>query len=177
PSFLDQFMNFVGRLPFPYWLTYLVLFFLQSILFHTLAWIVSWLPPFKFNPILFVFPLWIWGSLVLMTHLNRVALEAVADFSPLLKVDEEQMDRIKVEFTVMPARGVILSTVIWSIIYLGLTLSAFKVFYVAFGMGAFFSAVITVEGLISFSVCQTFWRSWRFTWMNPGLQIDEMGMT
>jgi hypothetical protein len=41
PSFLDQFLNFVARLPFPYWLTYLVLFFLQSILTHALAWIVG----------------------------------------------------------------------------------------------------------------------------------------
>jgi hypothetical protein len=151
PSFIDQFMNFVGRLRFPYWLTYLVLFFLQSFLTHALAWIVGWLPLFKFDPILFAYPLWIWGPLILMTHLNRVALEALADFSPLLDADEEQMERLKVEFTVMPARSVIISGVIWIFIYLGLTLPAFKSFYAAFGMGPFFSAVVTAEGLISFA--------------------------
>jgi hypothetical protein len=144
-------MNFVGRLRFPYWLSYLILFFLQSLLTHALAWMFGGLPVLRFNPILFVYPLWIWAPLILMTHLNRIALEALADFSPLLEADEEQLERLKVEFTVMPTRGVIISGVIWSIIYLGLTLLTFKAYSAAFGMGPFISAVVTFEGLISFA--------------------------
>jgi hypothetical protein len=144
-------MDFIAQLPIPYWLSYLVLFFLQSLLFHVLAWIVGWLPAFTFNPILFVFPLWVWGPLAFMTHLNRVALEALADFSPLLEVDEQRLERLKIEFTVMPASSVILSGVIWSIIYVGLTLPSFNTFYTTYAMGSFLSVVVTVEGLISFA--------------------------
>jgi hypothetical protein len=152
PSFLDRFMNFVGRQPFPYWLTYLLLFFLENILVHALAWIAGWLPAFTFFPILFSFPLWLWGPLALMTHLNRVAQEALADFCPLLDVEEQRLERLKVEFTVMPAGNVVLSGVIWSIIYLGLVYQGFKTLYAVYGIGTSFGTVITVEGLISFAI-------------------------
>ena len=38
PSYLDRFMDFVQRLPVPYWLTYLLLFILESAVFHLFAW-------------------------------------------------------------------------------------------------------------------------------------------
>jgi hypothetical protein len=100
---------------------------------------------------LFVFPLWQWGPLALMTHLNRVALEALEGFSPLLEADEERLERLKVEFTVMPARGVILSGLIWSIIYLGLTYLANNAFYVGYGLGTFLKVATIVEGLIAYA--------------------------
>ena len=144
-------MRFIERLPWPYWLTYLALFFLQGLLFHVLAWIDGWLPVFAFNPILFVFPLWQWGPLALMTHLNRVALEALAGFSPLLDLDEPRLERLKVEFTVMPARSVILSGVFWSIIYLGITYLTTNAFYVAYGLGTLLTVAMFIEGLISYA--------------------------
>ena len=166
PSFINQFMNLVERLPFPYWLSYLVLFFLQSLLTHVLAWILGWQPAFMFNPILFVFPIWLWGPLAFMTHLNRVALEAVADFSPLLEADEQRLERLKVEFTVLPARNVILSGVIWSIVYLGLTLPAFEAYSATFGFGPALSLVVTIEGLISFAIGSAiFYQSFRQLWL------------
>ncbi len=151
PSFLDRFMGFVVRLPLPYWLTYLLLFFLQSLLTHAVAWIAGWLPAFTFNPILFVFPVWLWGPLAFITHLNRVALDALADFSPLLDLDDQRLARLKVEFTVMPARNLLLSALIWSIVYLGLTLPAFEAYSAAFGFGPALAMLVTIEGLISFA--------------------------
>ena len=166
PSFLDRFMDFIEWQSIPYWLTYLLLFFLQGLIMHTLAWIVGWLPAFRFNAILFVFPLWQWGPLGLMTHLNRVALEALADFSPLLDADEKRLERLKFEFTVMPARSVILSGVIWSIIYLGLTYLAFKAFYVDYQLGTFFGGVMIVEGLISYATGSAiYYHSFRQLWL------------
>jgi hypothetical protein len=151
PSLLDRFMNFVARLPLPYWLTYLVLFFLESLLVFALAWIAGWMPAFTFNPILFVFPVWLWGPLAFITHLNHVALDALADFSPLLDLDDQQQERLKVEFTVMPARNLILSALIWSIVYLGLTLPAFEAYSAAFGFSPGLAMLVTIEGLISFA--------------------------
>jgi hypothetical protein len=151
PSFIDGFMGFVKRVPFSYWLTYLLLFILENLMVYALAWIFGWLPAFTVLPILFSFPLWLWGPLALMTHLNRVALEALTSFSPLLDADEESLERLKVEFTVMPARNVILSGVLWSIIYLILIFPGFRGSFADYGIGTAFSRVIIIEGLISFA--------------------------
>jgi hypothetical protein len=119
-------MDFVEQLPGPYWLTYLALFILQSLLVHILAWIDGWQPAYTFNPIALLFPFWLWAPLVMMTYLDQVSMEALSSFSQLLEVDEETLNRLKVEFTVMPARSVILSGVFWVIIYIIFTVVAFR---------------------------------------------------
>ena len=151
PSFIDRFMDFVERLPYPYWLTYLVLFLLQSLIIFVLTWVVGWEPAFTFNPLVFIFPIWQWGSLALMTYLDRVSLDALHSFSPLLEVDEEQLKSLKYEFTIMPARNVVLSSVFWCIIYLILTALAFKSIYVDYGLGILLTVVFFIVGLVSFS--------------------------
>lgn len=152
PSFIDRFMDSVKRLPGPYWLTYLALFILQSLLVHILAWIDGWQPAYTFNPIALLFPFWLWAPLAMMTYLDQVSLEALSSFSPLLEVDEETLNRLKVEFTVMPARSVILSGVFWVITYIIFTVVAFRAFYIEYRLGTFLSIVIFIEGLISFAV-------------------------
>lgn len=152
PSFLDRFMDFVERLPAPYWVTYLVLFIAQSIIAHILAWVDGWLPAFTFSPISLLFPVWLWGPLALMTHLDLVALEALSSFGQLLDIEEEKVTRLKYEFTIMPTRSVVLSGVIWSIIYLILTYWAFNSFYKAYGIGPLLTVFIIIEGLISYSL-------------------------
>lgn len=97
PSFVDRLMDFVVRLPIPYWLTYLLLLILQVSLIHVLAWIDGWLPPFTFSRLLFTFPVWTWIPLALMTYLDQVSLEALSSFRPLLDVDEEKLNRLKYE--------------------------------------------------------------------------------
>lgn len=151
PSFLDKFMEFIERLPSPYWLTYLVLFIVQSILVHVLAWITGWLPAYTFSPISLIFPLWLWGPLALMTHLDYVALEALSSYSSLLDIDEERLIKLKYEFTILPARSVVLSGVFWIFIYFILTYLTYDAFYVAYGLGTLLSVVFIVGGLISFA--------------------------
>lgn len=150
PSFIDRFMRFVDRLPGPYWLTFLVLFILQSIIIHVLAWIDGWLSVYVFSPILLLYPLWLWGPLAIMTYLNSISVEALSSFSPLLDVEEERVGRMKDEFTTMPARSVILSGVIWSIVYVILEYWNFDAI-AAYGMGTFFMLILFLVGLISFS--------------------------
>ena len=79
PSYTDRLMSAVERLPLPYWLTYLLLFAAQSLLLHVLTW-VEWAPPFSLIPVLFLFPIWLWGSLAFMTYLDRVAMRAMSAF-------------------------------------------------------------------------------------------------
>jgi hypothetical protein len=150
PSFIDRFIGFVDQLPCPYWLTYLVLIILQSSVVHVLAWIDGWLSAYVFSPILLLYPLWLWGPLAIMTYLNSISVEALSSFRPLLDVEEERLRRVKYEFTTMPARSVILSCVIWSIVYVILVYLNRGVF-AAYGMGTFFTLILLLEGLLSFS--------------------------
>jgi hypothetical protein len=151
PSFVDRFMDFVQRLPIPFWLTYLVLFILEGSLNQVLSWISGWLPPFQLNPLILLFPLWLWGPLAIITHLDRVAMDALSSFSPLINIDEKALKKLKFEFSTMPAIPVILSGIFWLINYLILTYLTYQVFYVGYGLGKLLSVVIFVEGLISYS--------------------------
>jgi hypothetical protein len=150
PSFLDRFMHSVAGLPVPFWLTYLILFLVQSAIVHILAWIDGWLPAYTFSRMLFLFPLWQWLPLAIMTFSNSVSIQALSMFSRLLDVEEPELKRLKYEFSTMPSRGVILSSVIWGIIYVILTLVNFEAFYVSYGLGSILSVVVAVQGLIAY---------------------------
>ena len=150
-SFIDRFIDFVMRLPGPYWLTFLVLFIVQSAIAHILAWIDGWLTAYTFNPVLLLFPVWIWAPLAIITYLNSVSLEVLSSFSPLLGVDKQMLERLKGEFTTMPARGVALSGAIWAVVYVILTYVSFDAVYVSYGFKTFFSLFVFLEGLAAFS--------------------------
>lgn len=118
PSYMDRLMAAVERLPGPYLLFYLVLFLLLATVNHALAWVDGWLPVFGLDPILLLFPLWISLPPAIMTYLNSVAGNALAGFSSLLELEPEQLAELRYEFTTLPARGVILSSIAWFVIFL-----------------------------------------------------------
>jgi hypothetical protein len=166
PSFLDRFMRFVLRLPIPYWLTYMIFFFLQSTLIHALAWITGWLPVFTFNPILLLFPLWQWGPLAIITYLNLTSQAALSSFSPLLEIEDEKLKKLKNEFTTMPTRGVIASGVIWIIAYVILCVLTYNNFSLQYRFGNIFTPIIYLEGLISYSTGSAiYFHSLRQLWL------------
>ena len=151
PSFLDRFMEAVKRLPIPYWLTYLGLFILESIIFHILSWIDGWLPAYTINPILFLFPLWQWVPFAIITYLNSISLGAVASFAPLLDMPEQPLQRLKNEFTSMPGRSVIISGAIWSFIYFIIVYMGYQAFFSAHSIGTLLTVAVIIEGLVSYS--------------------------
>jgi hypothetical protein len=150
PSFLDRFMDFVQRQRVPYWLTYLCCLMLEVALLHILVWLDGWMPTFTFNPILAVFPIWLWIPMIIMTYVDSVSLSALSSFRPLLELDEEQYNFLKYELTTMPSRGVFFSGLFWGITYLFLTYLGYQVFYVAYGLGPFLTGVTIVTGLITY---------------------------
>jgi len=150
-SLLDRFMEAVQRLPIPYWLTYLGLFILENIIAHTLSWIDGWLPVFKLNPILILFPLWQWGPFALITYLNSISREAISSFAPLLDIKKEELEQLKNEFTHMPGRSVFISGAIWSLVYFMFTYAGFRSFYLPNHIGTWLIGIFIVEGLASFS--------------------------
>lgn len=152
PSFVDRLMNAVTRLPVPYWLTYLVLFLLQSFIFHVISWVDGGLSAYKFNALILLFPLWLWGPLAIITYLNRVSRDALSNFGALLDFTPERMKNLEYEFTTMPPKPVILSAILWAVMYLIFNLLAYQTVYVALGFGRIFTAINIVEGLITFLI-------------------------
>ena len=149
-SFLDKFMAFVERQPIPYWLTYFVAFLVQSAIMHILAWTTGWLPSYTLSSILFLFPIWQWVPLVIMTYSNSVSRQALASFSPLLDLEEKELVRLKYKFSTMPARGVILGSVTWGIVYIILVYGTINPVMEYFGFGPFLATVTILEGLFAY---------------------------
>jgi hypothetical protein len=166
PSFIDRFMSFIQRLPIPFWLTYLLLFVLESLINHVLGWVDGWLPAFSFNAIMLIFPLWQWGTLAIITYLNKTSQATISSFSSLLDSDDDALNKTKYEFTTMPTRGVILSGITWIFIYLLLSQLAYDAFYIQYGLGKALQVFIFLEGLIGYSTGSVFYyHSLRQLWL------------
>ncbi len=117
PSIIDRFMRFIQRLPLPYWLTYLLVLTLHILIAHILDWVDGSTPAFHFRLILCLWPVLIWGPLAIMTYLDATARKALANFSPLLDIRPETMQRLEYEFTTMPSRGVLIRGIFFMILY------------------------------------------------------------
>jgi len=166
PSLIDRWLRFVQRQRAPYWFTYLILFILESALIHALSWLDGWLPRFTFEPLLLLFPLWLWGPLTILTWLNQTATSVVPDFGRLLELDEEGVESLREEFTTMPTRGVLLSGAFWVAIYVLLSALTYESFYAGFGLGRLAAVTVFTAGLISYSIGSIlYYHSLRQLWL------------
>jgi hypothetical protein len=150
-------MGFVQRLPIPYLSTYFLLFLFDSALFHIVAWVDGWLPAYQFSRFAVMFPMWLWGPLAIMTYLNSVSVEALTNFRPLVDIPDETMGHLKYEFTTMPARAVILSGAVWTIVYVLFTSLALESMYASYGFGRLAEVTNIVRGWISFFIGSAFY--------------------
>lgn len=150
PSYIDKFMRFIQRLPAPYWLIYLLFFLLQVLINHVISWAEGWVSLFTFDRILFLYPVWQWIPLIIMTFLNITSLAAIQSFRPLLEIDDEALARLKAEFTIMPPRGVILTSLFWFVFALTLTI-LYERLYRVYGFGPITEWLMIIEGLICFA--------------------------
>lgn len=169
PSFIDRFMRFIQRLPIPYWLTYFLLFILESVINHVWAWIDGWLPVFTFNKLLLVFPLWQWGTLAAIAYLNITSEAILPSFRELLEIEDDSLEKMKYELTTLPTRGLMLSGVMWIFAYLMLTYLTYDAFYVRYGLENSFKVFIFLEGLICYSTGSViYYHSIRQLWLVSG---------
>jgi hypothetical protein len=152
PSFIDRLTDFVQRLPIPYALTYLILFTLESAMILIVAWLDGWVTPYQFSPIVFLYPIWLWGPLAFVTYLDDVARKSLAEFAPLLGAPTLSNERLEYEFTEMPARRVLISAVGWSAVYLFFWFAAFGPVFVTYRPGVLGTRVFFLVGFVSFAV-------------------------
>lgn len=151
-NIIDRLMDFIVRLPAPYWLTYLVLFILQSLLSHILSWWDGWLPPYTFNSLNLLFPLWFWAPLAIMTYLNSISLAAISSFKPLLEGSDEEIQQLKIKFSTMPSRPLLISSIIWFLIYAALNYLARQTFFIEYGLGPLAIVYTLIIGLPTFVI-------------------------
>lgn len=152
PSFIDRLTDFIQRLPIPYGLTYLLLFILESAMILVLSWIDGWLPAYQFDPIVLLFPMWLWGPLAFLTYLDSLSLRVLSEFTPLLDTSAETKRRLEYEFTTMPARGVMISAVAWSSVYLLFWFVTYAPGAAVYGAGVLATRVLFLVGFVSFAV-------------------------
>jgi len=152
PSFIDRLTDLIQRLPIPYGLTYLLLFILESAMMLVLSWIDGWLPAYQFDPIVLLFPLWLWGPLAFVTYLDSLSLRVLSEFGPLLDVSPETKRRLEYEFITMPTYSVNISAVAWSSVYLFFWFVAFAPSVAVYGSGVLATGTLFFVGFVSFAV-------------------------
>lgn len=143
-------MDGVKGLPVPYGVTYLTFFILVGVFNLLVSWADGWLPVYTFSPIVFLFPLWFCFPLAIMTYLESVAVKALHDFRPLLKVSNETILQREYEFTTMPQKSVVLSSVFWGIVFVVSVPFTFTTFFVGLHVGMLGTVILVVEGLITY---------------------------
>jgi len=154
-SWIDRLLATVERLPVPYWLVYLALSVVEVAVLHIVGWIDGWVPPFQFERFALLFPLWTWGPLAAVTYLDAVALAALREFRPLLKVDDEGVRRLEYEFTTMPFRPVIISGLLWSATYAIICYVLIPAWADLYSVGPLALTIGIAAGLFAFSTGST----------------------
>lgn len=122
-SVVDDFLEWVDRLPIPAWSFYLLILVALIGFFNALAWIDGTLPFLTFDLYRSSIPVYPVASLAMVHYLNRVAHRALAEFRPVLNPAEDEYEQFEYTLVTLPRRGT------WMV--LGLSL-AFTVVYILF---------------------------------------------
>lgn len=113
PSWLDRFSQWVERLPGPPWAYYLAIGAVGYGLSSVMRWLDGRQPFGTFDPAPPPFLLWVVGVLLLHSYLDRYARRALNQFEPLLHGGESEVERLRYELTVTPARTARLGSLFW----------------------------------------------------------------
>lgn len=142
----------VKKLPLPYWLVYLGLFLIEAALFHLISWQDGWVPRYSLEPIDFLYPLWLWGPLLAMTYLDDVAKYSLRAFAPMLDDDPETIASLEVAFTSMPAGPVLITGLVWLLVYTLFMLATFETVLQIYQLGPLAMWWSGIMGLITFPI-------------------------
>ena len=117
-SWVDRFADGIEQLAIPYWLTCLLLFLLEFLLIHVISWLAGTTPFPQLQLVFINPPLWTWGSLAMIIYLDRVSIEALRKFKPLLVLDDRSFSTLEFNMTAMPARPIILTNILFVVFFL-----------------------------------------------------------
>lgn len=150
PSWLDRFSQWVDRLPGPPWPYYLGIGAVGYLLTSMMRWVDGRQPLGTFNPAPPPFLLWVVGVLLLHSYLDRYARRALAQFEPLLHGGEGEMERLRYELTVTPARTARLGSLFWIVTSTVLVITSYE------RIKPFFPLWEVIISILSFAVGGSF---------------------
>ncbi len=112
PSWVDRLVDWIVRLPGPSWLAFLVLFVLLGLLAHLGFWAAGQQAPGSFGLDIFLNQLWMVAVLFIHHYLDQDAKGALNEFRPVMNVSDEEFASRLYMFTNLPARPVLVLTLI-----------------------------------------------------------------
>ncbi len=112
PSWVDQLIAWIERLPGPSWAFYVAAWLVQLALVTLVRWSGRTAPIGTFDPFFSSFALFNVYFLALIHYLDREASRALDAFKPALNVGDAEFARLRYELTTMPARGAFISSII-----------------------------------------------------------------
>jgi hypothetical protein len=124
-----------------------LLFAFHVLINHFFSWWDGWLPLGSGEKLLFLFPLWMWGPLAIITYLDKASIQAIDDFSPLLSFSSQKKSSLITKFTHLPYKAVLFSGLFWTLIYVVQNYYGFESFYGANKVGPWGIALGIISGL------------------------------
>jgi hypothetical protein len=109
PGWADRIIDWVGRLPLPGWLFYLLVWFGAFLLETVVNWYSGVYPPGTiYSYHMFVSAIVVYG-LAAIHYLDKVAEDELKSFRPALIGDDDDFAMLRYRFTTMPARASVLA--------------------------------------------------------------------
>lgn len=118
PSWVNRLATSFNRSQIPYWVIAFILTVVQSMLLQVIAWIDGTDRYPSVQAIYLLLPIWTWGSIGLIRHLNTVAKSALAKYRDLLDLTDEEFKLLHYQFTNTPVRPVLISNIIFVALFL-----------------------------------------------------------
>ena len=103
PSWVDQVMTWIDRLPLPAWVVYLLFLLVMIVANNARTWLDGSAPPGSFDIPRITDGVYSVYFLALIHYLNGVAGRALARFRPLLDASDAEFQRLTYSLTVLPA--------------------------------------------------------------------------
>lgn len=121
PSWVDRFNDWMGRLPLPGWLAYLVLLLLQWLFANAIGWLMGRTPWGAFHLPLAYAAVYNVFILAAIRYLDSVANTALDALRPALDASDAEVERWRYQLVTLPARPAL--TVFALAVLLGILLS------------------------------------------------------
>jgi hypothetical protein len=116
PSWLDRLQAWVEDLPVPPWASYLLAALGVSVLLHFQLWLDGSLPPGSIEVAQLVAALFLVYFVALIHYLNTTARGALANYRPLLDVEDREYATLEYTLTRIPRRVGLIATFLGSVI-------------------------------------------------------------
>lgn len=102
PSWIDHLIQWIGQLPIPAWLFYMLCMLVLAVLINVVLWIDGSVPYGSYGSIPGIFPPFVFYFLALYHYLTWTGSRSLQNYRPLLNTNEAEIARIDYELGMLP---------------------------------------------------------------------------